>query len=56
MAPGYEHRRQAPGVGKPLSAELQAYPILDYCGAGQSDNQVNVTPIEPTTAAIYPDH
>jgi hypothetical protein len=45
-----------PGTGKPLRAELPTYPILDYCGAGEPDNRVDVTPIEPTTAAIYPAH
>jgi hypothetical protein len=45
-----------PGVGMAMSAELHSYPILDYCGPGQSDNQVDVTPVEPTQAAIYPRH
>jgi Protein of unknown function (DUF4232) len=45
-----------PGVDKPLNVELQAYPSLYYCGPGQADNHVDVTPVEPTLAAIYPDH
>ena len=35
-------------MGRSMIAELQSYPILDYCGAAQPDNQVDVTPIEPT--------
>jgi hypothetical protein len=55
-----EQRRAAtidvtlPGLGKPLTAELPQYPILDYCGAGQLGNEADVTPIEPTIAGIYP--
>lgn len=44
-----------PGAGKAMSASLHSYPILNYCGPAQSDNQVDVTPIEPTIADIYPD-
>jgi hypothetical protein len=43
-----------PGLGKPLTTELPEYPTLDYCGAGQIDNELDMTPIEPTIAAIYP--
>jgi hypothetical protein len=45
-----------PGVSKSMSVNLHAYPILDYCGPAQSDNQVDVTPIEPTIKDIYPVH
>jgi hypothetical protein len=44
-----------PGVGKSMSANLRPYPSLDYCGPAQSDNRVDVTPIEPTITDIYPD-
>lgn len=42
-----------PGTGKPLSAELHAYPTLNYCGDGQTGNELDITPIEPTLAAIH---
>jgi hypothetical protein len=43
-----------PNGGKPLIVNLPESPAMNYCGGGQPDNAVGVTPVEPTLAGIYP--
>jgi Protein of unknown function (DUF4232) len=41
-----------PGSSRPLTLRLPRYPELGYCGPGQPGHVIDITPVEPTAAAV----